>query len=48
MRSFLLRSSLYKHCSMDLVKSNCCSVSFSVFTDGICGKLQEPVIELLG
>ena len=33
MRSFLLRSSLYKHCSMDLVKSNCCSVSFSVFTD---------------
>ena len=26
MRSFLLRSSLYKHCSMGLVKSNCCSV----------------------
>ena len=33
MRGFLLRSSLYKHCSMDLVKSNCCSVSFSAFTD---------------
>ena len=33
MRGFLLRSSLCKHCLMDLVKSNCCSVSFSVFTD---------------